>query len=227
MTQQSPGDPTVLDPECLAFHQLLTFSPARPEIVDALDGSALFAVRRRRKSATCEWIQLSAESDPSRFPLGRLRVFDDGVLLESFSERRLALLRSAAREAGAGEIAADQLRVFRIADALADPSRLLQPLHEIAGEPLTAREVAADYLRMGWAWVAREDLGFRTPAAVLGTGRGRALLEPVLDTLARTLHEEIPSFPAMSSDELRRILLAEAPSPAAESPAPPRSARTR
>jgi len=216
MTQQRPVDPTVLDPACIAYHQSLTFSP-RPELVDALERSPLFAVRRHHGGASCEWIQFSTESDPSPLPLARIRAHHDGVLLEAFSERRLALLRAAAREAGGGEIPADQLRVFRVADALADPARLLQPLHELAGEPLTVREVAADYLRMGWAWTPREELGNRTPASVLGTGRGRALLERLLDTLPRALRSEIPTFPAMSSDELQEYLLPEtqpAPSPA-------------
>jgi len=225
MTQHRPADPIVLDPACVAYHQLLAFS-ARPELVDALDRSPLFTVRRRDQAASCEWIQFSAETDPSPFPLARIRALRDGVLLEAFSERRLALLRSAVREAGAGEIPADQLRVFRIADALADPARLLQPLHDLAGEPLTAREVATDYLRMAWAWIPHENLDGRVPAAMIGTGRGRALLEPLLDTLARTLRSAIPTFPAMSSDELHEILLPEA----ASAPSPPartRSARTR
>jgi hypothetical protein len=225
MTQKLPGDPTALDPACVAYHQLLTFSP-RPEIAAALERSPLFAVRRHVGGATCEWIQFSAESDPSPLPLGRVRVTREGVLVEAFSERRLALLRRAVREAGAGEIPADQLRVFRVADALAEPSRLLQPLHDLAGEPLTVRELAADYLRMAWAWIPRADLDDRTPAALLGTGRGRARLEPLLDTLPRTLRSEIPTFPAMSSDELQDVLLPEA-SPEPRAPARPRSARNR
>jgi hypothetical protein len=225
MTRHRPADPTVLDPAGVAYHQLLAFAP-RPEVVDALERSPLFRVRRHDGGASCEWIQFSAESDPSPFPLARIRVFSAGLLLEAFSERRLALLRRAVRDAGAGEIAADQLRVFRVADALADPARLLQPLHDASGEPLTAREVATDYLRMAWAWIPREDLGNRVPAAVAGTGRGGALLEVLLDTLARTLRSEIPTFPAMSSDELHEILLPEArPEPPA--PARPRSARNR
>ena len=102
--------------------------------------------------------------------------------------------------------------------------RLIQPLHDAGDEPLTAREVAADYLRMAWAWIPREDLGGRAPASVVGTGRGRALLEPLLDTLARALRSEIPTFPAMSSDELHEILLPEA-RPEAPAPSRPRSAR--
>lgn len=222
MTQQ-PRDPTALDPECVAYHQLLTFSPARPEMADALDRSSLFTVRTAAEGVTCEWTQFSAESDPSPFPLGRLRLYPGGVLLEAFSERRLALLRSAVRDAGAGEVAADQLRVFRVADALLHPSRLLQPLHELAGEPLTVREVAADYLRMAWAWIPCRELGSRTPAAVLRTGRGRTQLEPVLDSLVRTLRGEIPSFPAISSDELHDILLPE-PTPESADTERPRSA---
>lgn len=225
MTQQFPGDPTVLDPACVAYHQSLTFSP-RPELAAALERSPLFAVHRHGAGASCEWVLFSAESDASTLPLGRIRAYRHGVLLEAFSERRLALLRGAVREAGGGDIPADQLRVFRVADALAQPSRLLQPLHDLEGEPLTARELAADYLRMAWAWIPREDLGGRTPAAVLRTGRGRALLEPLLDTLPRALRREIPSFPAMSSDEMQDILLPEA-APAPSAPARTRSARSR
>ncbi|HMB71886.1 MAG TPA: hypothetical protein VKU85_21440 [bacterium] len=225
MTRPRPEDPTVLDPAGVAYHQLLAF-PARPELADALERSPLFGVRRHGNGATCEWLQFSAESDPSPFPLARIRSHREGVLLEAFSERRLSLLRRAAREAGAGEIAADQLRVFRVADALADPARLIQPLHDASGEPLTPREVAADYLRMAWAWIPRDELGNRPPASVVGTGRGRALLEPVLDTLGRALRSEIPTFPAMSSDELHEILLPEA-RPRTPAPAPPRSARNR
>ena len=109
---------------------------------------------------------------------------------------------------------------------LADPTRLLQPLHERAGRPLTAREVAGDYLRMAWAWIPRGELGGHTPASVLGTGRGRALLESLLDPLPRTLRAEIPSFPAMSPDELQEHLLPE-PQPEATPPARTRSARAR
>jgi hypothetical protein len=225
MSQQLPGDPTVLDPDCVAYHQLLAFSP-RPELAAALERSALFAVRRDEDGASCEWVQFSAESDHSPLPLGRIRSYRDGVLVEAFSERRLAQLRAAAREAGGGEIPADQLRVFRVADALSRPARLLQPLHDLAGEALTAREVAADYLRMAWAWIPRTELGGRTPAAVLRTGRGRALLEPLLDTLPRTLRREIPTFPAMSSDEVHEILLPE-PAPDPSAPVRSRSARAR
>jgi hypothetical protein len=225
MSQQLPGDPTVLDPACVAYHQLLTFSP-RPELADALAGSALFAVRRGEGGASCEWVQFSVESDHSPLPLGRIRSYRDGVLAEAFSERRLAMLRGAVREAGGGEIPADQLRVFRVADALERPAALLQPLHDLAGEPLTAREVAADYLRMAWAWVPHADLGGRTPAAVLRTGRGRALVEPLLDALPRELRREIPTFPAMSSDEVHGILLPE-PAPDPTTPARSRSARAR
>jgi hypothetical protein len=209
MGRSAPPDPAVLDPAGVAFHQLVMFSPARPELADALERSPLFLTRRTGATVVAEWIQFCVESDPSPFPLARVCLWNEGVLLESFSERRMDMLRGNLRDLGGGEISADQIRVFRVPDAIANPQGLFQPVHEESGDPLTAKEVAVAYARMAWPFFPHARLGGRTPHAAMKTGRGRAALEEILETLPRTLRDEIPSFPAFAVDDLHEALLPE------------------
>jgi hypothetical protein len=223
MKQELPRDPTVLQPAQVALHQLATFTPDAHGHIEALERSAHFHVRRVGRGAVAEWMRISAERDPSAFPLGRISVHPAGLLLEAFSERRLDWLGSEAAEAGLGRVRADQVRVFPIAEALANPSHLAQPLHELAEEDLTAREVALSYLRMAWVFLARADLRGRTPESVVRGGRGREALEGIVEGLPRELRAEFPSFPAFSADELLAHLLPEEPVPG---PAPARTHRS-
>ena len=227
MKQRSPRDPTVLEPAQVALHQVVSFAPDFDGRVDTLTRSSLFRVQRVHDGVVAEWVRYSLERDPSAFPLGRISVHPRALLLETFSEARMNLLESVASESGIGRVRADQLRVFRVADAVANPRNLVQPLHEPADEDLTAREVAVAYLRMAWPFLVREDLGGRNPESVLRTGRGRAALEAIVEELPRELRAEMPSFPAFSVDELFELLLAEQPAPIETSVRRPRSAAPR
>lgn len=223
MKQELPRDPTVLQPAHVALHQLATFVPDHHGTIEALERSPFFRLRPVEHGAVAEWIRTSAERDPFWFPLGRISIHPSGLLLETFSERRLDLMGSAAFESGLGRVRADQLRVFPVAEALANPRHLSQPLHDLTEEELTSREVAMLYLRMAWPFLPREDLRGRTPESVMHGGRGRAELERVIEALPRELRSEFPSFPVFSGDELLDLLVPEEPVPA---PIPARRRRS-
>jgi hypothetical protein len=227
MMQEPPRDPTVLQPAHVALHQLATFTPDHRGRIEALARSPFFRLRPVEHGAVAEWVRISAERDPSSFPLGRISVHPSGLLLEAFSERRMDLLGSAVFESGLGRVRADQLRVFPVAEALGNPKHLAQPLHDLTDDELTAREVAVLYLRMAWTYLPREDLRGRTPESVVGSGRGRAELERIVEGLPRELRSEFPSFPAFSGDELLDLLLPEEPAPAPVPASRPRSATPR
>jgi hypothetical protein len=213
MSRGAGGDPAGLDPSRVAFHQLVAFAPGRIEQAAGLERSPLFRVRRFDRGLVAEWLQHTPESDPSLFPLGRVSVHgEQGVLLEALSDDRLRELHARAEETGLGYVSSDELRVFPVSDVLVHPERLLQPLDDAAGRTLTPRDVAVDFLRMGWAFLPHPDLGGRTPEAVLHTGRGRAALQQVIDRLPRALAQSLPGFPSFSTEDLRTLLLpAEAP----------------
>jgi hypothetical protein len=207
-----PIDPLTLDPDGIAFHQLVTFSQEPISLGDALQRSPLFSVEIRKRSARGEWIRYSTEHEASFFPFGRISVHPHGVLLEAFTEERMEDLRRRVNDLGVWKITADQRRVFRADDAIAHPAGLLQPIHELEGRFLARREVAETFLRLAWPFFPREDLDRRAPHAVIGTGRGRAALDEILPKLPSEFRSRFPSLPEFEIDELRAILLpAEAP----------------
>lgn len=207
MKRAAPQDPTALDPAGVAYHQLVSSAPPPDHLAEALERSPLFRIERLEHGARAEWMQATPESDRCLFPLGRVCLHPEGLLLEGFSEERLRRLRACMEEVVAGRMTTDQTRVFRVDAALARPERLHQPLHERGGETLTAREVAVTWLRMAWPFLPREELGGRTPQAALHTGRGRAAVERIVEHLPRELRRAMPAFPAFAVDALREILL--------------------
>jgi len=218
MAERPHLDPLRLDPDGLAFHQLLTFSPEPPPLAHDLERSPLFTARRFGEAATADWVRWAAEEERSLFPLGRVTLHSQGVLLETFSEGRLQALRDRVDDLSAWKVSSDQLRVFRTEDVIERPSAILQPLQELAGNLLTPRDVAVLYLQMAWPFFPREDLSGRTPATVIHTGRGRTALKAILPKVPAELAREFPGFPDFSESELRHILLPKEPSGLPEAP---------
>ena len=195
-----------LDPDRIALHQLLSLAPDPAGDADLLSRSPLFAVTLADGGVVADWIQASPEDDPVPYPLGRVTVGRFGVLLETFSEERMEGLIRCVRECGAAEVSRDQVRVLPVAEAVAFPEHVLQPLRDQQGDTLTKREIAAMYLTMAWPFRACEALGGRRPEAVLRTPGAAESLEPVLEGLARELRAEIPTFPAFAADEIHELL---------------------
>jgi hypothetical protein len=211
----------------MAWHQLHAFVSEPRTLAERLAESALFRGAPRRGFGVAEWVGLDEEHDPLPFPLGRVVTHADGVLLEAFSEDRLEALRRRARALGGGDVAADETRSFLLETVLADPGVLLQPQHDPTGRAMTVLEAARTWLRMGWAFLPRPDLGGRTPCAALARAEGRAALEDALAGLPAEL-ASIRGFPRMSSRALRAILIPPAATPgalAARRPSVARGAR--
>jgi len=225
MTERAGLDPTVLEDD-LAFHQIVSFTLSPPPLADPLERSSLFRVRRFRHRTEAEWARWSAEHEPSPFPLGRVTTWSDGVLLEAFSDKRIRELRHRVDLASSWKVSPDEKRIFQLHDMLEEPIPIFRPPRESAGGE-TARDAAALWLRMAWAFLPREDLGGRTPASALATGRGRARVAALLAGLPAELRAADPRFPAFSVDELRPILLPEAPTPTEAPEEHPHSARSQ
>lgn len=212
MAERSRIDPTVLGDD-LSFHQVVTFSLSPPPLADHLERSPLFTIRRFPHSSLAEWVRWTPEHDASPFPFGRVTLFDQGVLLEAFSERWMRALRGRVDALSAWKVSADERRIYQLPDVIEEPIVIFQPTREPVGRGYTGRDAATLYLRMAWAFRPREDLRGRTPAAVAATGRGRASLEAILERLREELRSTDHHFPDFSVDELRHILLPEEPAP--------------
>jgi hypothetical protein len=200
-------DPLALKRGRIAYHQSYTFQVEHETLSQALGESPLFVVERVDGGTRAQWVRQFAEDDISPFPYGLVSLGPRGALIEAFSDDRLRILRHRVNELGPWELTIDQVRVFAPADAVERPEALLQPLHEEAGLELQRREVAVRYLQLAWAFLPHERLAGRPPQLVVGTGRGRAALEEILDRIPGEIRETIPAFPHFDVDELREILL--------------------
>lgn len=216
MRRRTPGDALRLDPDVVAWHQSQSFVTEPETFADRLQASPLFLGEFRRGRGRADWIRLDDEADVLPFPLGRVTVHDEGVLLEAFAEERMTALRARVQDLNAGTFTADETRAFPLRFALQNPGALAQPLEEKRGEALDRRDVARTWLRMAWPFIPRADLGDRPPVSVLGTGRGDEAVAALLPVLAAEL-AAVPDFPRLAVEELRAILFAPAeprPSPA-------------
>jgi len=74
MAKGRSSDPLALDPDGIAFHQVLTFAHEPFSLGDALQRSPLFTVEIRKRCAFGEWIRYSTEHEASFFPFGRISV---------------------------------------------------------------------------------------------------------------------------------------------------------
>lgn len=208
MAKRPRTDPTVLGDD-LSFHQVVSFSLSPPPLADHLERSPLFELHGFRHSALAEWVRWTPEHELSPFPFGRVTIFGQGVLLEAFSERRMRALCDRVDALSAWQVSADERRIYQLPDVIEEPIVIFQPSPEAAGGPYTGRDAATLYLRLAWAFLPREDLAGRTPAAVVTTGRGRARLEAILDRLPAELRDTDRHFPDFSVADLRHILLPE------------------
>ncbi len=221
MRRRAPGDALRLDPDVVAWHQSQSFVAEPGGFAERLEASPLFRGAFRRHRGRAEWIRFDDESDALAFPLGLVTVHDDGILLDAFSEERMAALCSRVRELGAGAFTPDETRVFPLGHALANPGALARPLEEKRGEVPDAHAVVEVWLRMAWPFLPRPDLGGRLPVSVMTAGRGREAVEQILPALAAELSAR-PGFPRFSEEVLRAILLGPAPG----KPSRPAPART-
>jgi hypothetical protein len=206
-------DPLALDESDVAWHQHCTFLTEPRTFVERLAGDRRFRTELRADGwGAAEWILLTEESDPCAFPLGRVTASPVGILLEAFSEARLAALRRAAGSLSAGALSPDETRAFPLATIRKNPRLLLRPL-DATGEAWDAHDVARTWLRFVWPFVARADLGGRAPHALAATAKGRdtlaGLLEGLPDELAR-----IPGFPRLTVETLESLILPPKRSPA-------------
>jgi hypothetical protein len=220
MGERERVDPTAIRPGDVELHQIVSLGASHPSLAEHFARSTLFAVRRGPHSTVAEWVRWTHEHERSPFPYGRVTVHGDGVLLEAFSDGRIRALRDRVDSLSAWQVAADERRIFQLPDVL-DASIV------VFGEPHPARHAAALFLRMAWPFLPREDLAGRTPASVVGTGRGRASLEAILERLPRELKLGDPRFPAFSAEELLRLLLPEEPAPTNAPEEKPHSAERR
>ena len=184
MTDRVRTDPTVLNPLNLEFHQVTSFSLSPPPLADHLERSPLFRTVRYPRSTQAEWVRWTAEHDVSPFPFGRVTVFKDGVLCEAFGEGRMRNLRDRVDALSAWRVSPDERRIYRLHDVVEEPIVIFQPSYAPnGGERYDGRDASELFLRMAWPFFPREDLGGRTPAAVIATGRGRRTLETLLPKL--------------------------------------------
>ena len=107
-----------LERDEIAFHQVLTFAPEPFSLGEALLESPLFHVQIRDRGAQAEWIQFCAEEGPSPFPLGRVTLHEQGILLETFNEDRTGVLRERVNSLGSWQVTLDQVRLFQVQDAI-------------------------------------------------------------------------------------------------------------
>jgi hypothetical protein len=220
-------DPLALAREGLALHQSLTISASPPAWRPALESSPLFTVEAVPGGLRSAWVAPAPEDEPLSFPLGQVSICSGGLLLEAFSEERLRTLRCRLRGLRCGGVDVDQQRVMPVADALAKPERLLQPLQDLSGEPLDRRGVARQFLAMAWTFLPHASLGGRAPYAAVLTGRGRAALEETLETVTDEIREWLPGFPSFDPEELRSILFPQMRTAAAPEPSQRRTASAR
>ncbi len=206
MRRRAPGDALRLEPDAVAWHQSQSFVAEPGTFAERLEASPLFRGAFRRGRGRAEWIRLDDEADVLPFPLGLVTVHDDGVLLEAFSEERMAALCARVQDLNAGTFTPDETRAFPVELALANPGALVRPLEEKRGEVTDARAVAEVWLRMAWPFLPHAELGGRLPVSVLATGRGRDAVERLLPALAAELSAR-PGFPRLSPEILRAVLL--------------------
>lgn len=221
MRPRAPGDALRLDPDAVAWHQSQSFVAEPGAFADRLQASPLFRGGFRRGRGRAEWIRFDDESDALAFPLGLVTVHDDGILLEAFSEERMAALGARVRELNAGAFTPDETRVFPVEHALANPGALARPLEERRGETPDAHAVVEVWLRLVWPFLPRPDLGGRLPVSVMAAERGRDAVEQLLPALAAELAAR-PGFPRFPEEVLRAVLLAPGPG----EPSRPSRART-
>lgn len=202
-------DPLALDPRFVAVHQLATFVVEPRTVGRALSDSPLFAVETAAPVVRGEWHTLP-DGEELTFPLGRVTVHPDGLLLEAFSEERIAALRRHIDAFGAQRATPDETRALPLDEAFREPARLLHPLEDAEGAEPSARDLARWFLRAGWPDLPNEHLDGRTPRRLLETGRGVARLESLLAELPDLLKAEWPAFPRFDPEELREILLPDA-----------------
>ena len=227
MQERLARDPLAMDPDAVAWHQLHTFAAESRTFLERLVTSPLFGGVLRHDWGTVEWIRPRPDAELCAFPLGLVTVHAGGLLLEAFSEERLADLRRHASELGAGPVTADETRAFRLEHVLAHPDALFQPLQPTPRAVPSAREIAGRWLTLAWPFLPREDLQGRAPHAVVGRERGRAQLMRVLEGLPAEL-AGIPGFPRFTPRALRTLLLPARSgrvAPPAKLPAPMRSPR--
>lgn len=206
MRRDAERDPWALDPGDVAWHQSHTFLVEPHTFAERIVESGRFKSEIGREGwGIADWVP---PDDEAPFPLGRVTVHPGGILLEAFSETRLAALRRSATELGGGALTADETRSFAIAAVFANPTVLMQPLHERSERALDAHGIAETWLRFVWPFIARDDLGGRTPHLVRGTARGRAALASVVASLPAELRR-IPGFPSLAESVLHAILLLE------------------
>ena len=128
-----PIDPLTLDPDGIAFHQLVTFSLSPPPLADHLERSPLFELRRYERSSQAEWVRWTSEHERSPYPFGRVTIFAQGVLLEAFSEKRIRALRDRVDAVSAWQVSADERRIYQLPDVIEEPIVIFQPSREPAG----------------------------------------------------------------------------------------------
>jgi hypothetical protein len=220
MSERARNDPTALRPEDLELHQIVSFTHSPPPLAEHLERSPLFAVRRGARRTVAEWVRWTSEHERSPFPYGRVTVHGDGLLLEAFSDDRIRVLRERVDSLSAWHVTADERRIFQLPELLDAPIAVFE-------EDRPPRHAAELYLRMAWPFLPREDLAGRTPAAVAGTGRGRASLEAILETLHQELRLADRRFPAFSAEELLQLLLPAEPAPRDAPQEKPHSAERR
>ena len=220
MTESAKVDPNAIRPGDVELHQVVSLGPSPPTLAEHLERSPLFAVRRGAGATVAEWVRWTQEHERSPFPYGCVTVHGDGVLLEAFSDGRIRALRDRVDALSAWQVAADERRIFQV-------QNLLDASIVVFGDAHPSRYAAALFLRMAWPFLPREELAGRTPASVIGTGRGRASLEPILEKLPRELRLGDPRFPSYSAEELFSLLLPEEPAPTDAPEEKPHSAERR
>ncbi|GJM45610.1 MAG: hypothetical protein DHS20C21_24520 [Gemmatimonadota bacterium] len=206
------ADPWALDAKRATFHQMATFVVWPHSLVAAVAASPLFEIRERDDVVRAEWMAASLD-EPSAYPLGRITLHSNGVVLDAFSEERIADLQRAVDGLGSWRVTADETRAFSLEDLLANPAAVLHPVEESRGRAPTARDVAVWYLRAGWTFQPNPALNGRAPHIAARTGRGWTQLKGLLPELAARLPEDHSGFPRFDPEELELLLLPGAPAP--------------
>lgn len=212
-----PPDPLALDAATLSVHQIATFVVAPHSLVEALGASPLFTLVEDSGVARAEWMGFSVDESLA-FPLGRITVHPQGILLDAFSEERVRELTRRVDSLGSWRVTPDETRAIRFEDAVAEPERLMHPLAESEGRNPSARDLGAWYLRAAWPFLPCDGLRGRTPQIAAQTGRGRDAVIKLLADLGLDLREVIPGFPLFDFEEIRDLLFPE-PTPAPHAPA--------
>jgi hypothetical protein len=209
---ENVADSHALQPDEIAFRQWVTTAPDATRLLSFLAESPLFdADGRGRRVRRFAWHSLPGDEDRSPFPLGRIVVFGSTTILEALAEHRLDAMRRLLEEHGMADTTSDQTRTFPVATVLERPSMLLAPLEDDRGGGISFDDVAAQFLRMAWAFLPQAELSGRTACAAVRTGRGRAALDRLIEGLPPALGSWHPLLSRVPPRALRALLLPRAP----------------